>query len=162
MGFFENVVSRITGGALRRREYRYQRDQMLHQKAGIEGEQAFRLTEDPREQAFQKSSMFARGLGKSSINEQEGTRLTEMQGRRNAALARGHKLAVDGLALLKKKKRAQNQLMWASTIDDVIGLWGGAASSMNSLGIGGGGGGGGGGGNETSYSGGGYGGGYNA
>jgi len=137
MGFFESIMSMTVGRTTKRRQYRYQRDQLRHQKANIEEMMKSRETEDPREQAFQKQSMFGRGLGKSSIMEQEGKRLTDAQARRNASLSRAHKLTVDGLRLLKKKKQLANAMMWASSLDSLINLAAGAGGGSSYWGGGG-------------------------
>lgn len=77
----------------------------------VEREQGFRALEDPREQAQLRQSMFARGLGKSSVATQEGSRLTDIQARRNAALASQRDLAASGLTLIRRQRRyARRQL----------------------------------------------------
>lgn len=131
MGFFTNLMGRIskTGRTLRRKEYNLQKSRMEHSLAEVNEALTSRDTEDPREQAFQRSSMFARGLGKSSINEQEGTRLTGMQSRIRASLGRQRQLAIDGLDLLRKKRKYAKRIQWAQSVDDVIGLYNGGVTA---------------------------------
>lgn len=68
-------------------------------------EQGFRTLEDPREQAQLRQSLYARGMGKSSIATQDTARLSDIQGRRNAALASQRGLAESGLSLIRKQRK---------------------------------------------------------
>lgn len=78
---------------------------------GIEEEQAFRETEDPREQAALRASMFARGLGKSTIASQEQARLTAIQQRRRAHLARQQEIAQKGIHILRARRKMAKRMV---------------------------------------------------
>lgn len=80
--------------------------------AGIREERAFRETEDPREQAMLRASMFGRGLGKSTIAEQEAGRLTGIQARRRAVLARQEEMALQGISILRKRRKAAKRQVY--------------------------------------------------
>ena len=73
--------------------------------AGIQSEREFRALEDPREQAELRQSLAGRGLSKSSIATQNTARLTDIQARRNAALAMQHESARRGLSLIRKRRK---------------------------------------------------------
>lgn len=64
-----------------------------------------REQENPREQAMLKQSMFARGLGKSTIAAQDTARLTANQARAMAALQEQRGLAERGLSLIRKRRK---------------------------------------------------------
>lgn len=68
----------------------------------------FRVTEDPRERAMLKQQAFGRGIGKSTIYEQDRERLEAIQSRRMAALQQAQGVAAQGLALIGLMKRARN------------------------------------------------------
>lgn len=113
---------------------------LQHQLASIREERAFREKEDPREQAALNQSMFGRGLGKSTIAEQDKARLTDIQARRMASLARSEEMGMRALRILKhRRKLEKRQKYWAA-----IGFaWGAVAGGAQASSGGGGGGGGG-------------------
>ena len=126
MGFFTNVTGRISksGRNLKKREFQLERDRAKAALADIRAEQAFRLEEDPREQAAMTQSMFARGMGKSSIREQDTARITGMQARRNAALFRAEGIAAQGLSLIRRRRKYGQRTAWAQSLDDILALAG--------------------------------------
>ena len=65
----------------------------------------FRGLEDPREQAQMRQELAARGLGKSSISDQNRARLTDIQARRMAALGRQKAIEEHGLSLIRKRRK---------------------------------------------------------
>ena len=73
--------------------------------ASVVREQGFRELEDPREQAQLRQSLYARGMGKSSIAAQDTARLTDIQARRQAALASQRGLAESGLSLIRRQRK---------------------------------------------------------
>ena len=65
----------------------------------------FRGLEDPREQAQMRQELAARGLGRSSIADQNRARLTDIQARRMAALNRQKGIEEHGLSLIKRRRK---------------------------------------------------------
>lgn len=107
---------------------------------------AFREKEDPREQAHLKQSMWGRGLGKSSISDQDTERLNMIQEQRRKRNADALLYAVTYKRMIRRKHRWQKVSQYYEAIDGIIGLAGGASGSASlSYGEGGGDGGGGGG-----------------
>ena len=120
MGFGESGGSfgPLWGGIGKLLDWRQQKMQMALEKdraeaalASTRSEQEFRSLEDPREQAQLRQSMYGRGMGKSSIATQEGARLTDMQARRNAALASQRGLQESGLSLIRKQRKYARRLL---------------------------------------------------
>lgn len=130
MGLFTNVATRISGGGrrLRRREYTQAKRQAYHQINTIREAQQFRSEEDPREQAALKQGMFARGLGKSTIHNQDWIRLSRMQANNRAQLQRQRQIAEANLSLIKKRWRYSKRIQWAQSVDDLLSLVGGVAT----------------------------------
>lgn len=108
----------------------------------------FRTREDPREQASLNQQMFARGLGKSSISDQEKDRLTNIQQSRNAHLQEGLAYANEYRKMLNFKFAYERRSQYIQIIDSILGLAGGGQGGGPELDGGGGGGKGGGGGED--------------
>lgn len=117
-----------TGRNLRKKESAMERARAKAQLADIESEIGFRELEDPREQAQMRQSLFARGMGKSSIATQNQARLGDIQARRRAVLARQKDLAHRGLSLIRLRARAARRFMPFDTLDTLTQMAGGAAS----------------------------------
>ena len=115
---------------LRSREYSQQKRILQNQIDTIRENQEFRKTEDPRELAAQKQGMFGRGLGKSTIADQDRERLVGMQTRRNAALGRGLELAEQGYALVRARHRQVRRMRIGQTLDEILGIVGGSVSAF--------------------------------
>lgn len=130
MGLFTNVTTRLSksGRNLRKKEYQQAKRQAYANIESVKEAQAFRAIEDPREQAHLKQGMWARGLGKSSINDENKTRLDLIQKNRNASLARGLEIAEKGLSLIKKRWTYRQRTQWAQSVDDLLSLVGGVAT----------------------------------
>ena len=138
-----DVLGVISGGmgalgtALQRRQDKnasaYEKARAKAALADIEREQGFRKLEDPREQAMLRQSMFGRGLGKSSIATQEGARLTDIQARRNAALASQRELARSGLSLIRKQRKFARRIQWLPVLAQATGGAAAGASFVESL-----------------------------
>lgn len=95
---------------------------------------AFREKEDPREQAFLKQSMWGRGLGKSSISDQETDRLNMIQSQRMGRLNDAFDYAMRYKAMIKKKHRYEKYNQYAQAVDSIIALWGGAGGGASGVG----------------------------
>lgn len=112
------------GRKLGRAQYKYEKARAQAALQGIREAIAEREEETPREQAMLKQSAFARGLGKSTIAAQDKARLSASQARRMAALQRAEALAHRGLALLRKRRRFERQMMPFEMADELLGLYG--------------------------------------
>lgn len=104
-------------------------------------QQDFRTKEDPREQAMLKGEMFGRGLGKSTIFDQDQDRLTTIQGNRNAALTEAAKYAKEYRKMLNFKFAYERRSQYIQIIDSILGIAGGGQGGGPGLDNGGGGGG---------------------
>lgn len=117
----------------------------------------FREQEDPREQAHMKQSMFARGLGKSTIHDQDKARLDMIQSQRNQRLKEAQTYAYAYKKMIRRKHDYEKVNKYMQIIDSIIsiaaGAGGGPSQDPNYTGngdYGGGGGGGYGGGGDYS------------
>lgn len=125
MGLFQSIGD-LANSKLRKRKWQYQ---MAQAKGAIEGTKAqiaFRQREDPREQAHLKQTAWARGLGKSSIADQDKARLDAMQLDRTNALNRQLDVQQKYVRYLKKAKKHETTSMWLGLLDGVISLAAGA------------------------------------
>lgn len=140
MGIFTNVMGRVSksGRNLASKTYAQEKRVARAQISAIKNQQEFRKTEDVREQAGLKQGMFGRGLGKSSIFEQDKDRLTNIQKYRNEALAKQLVIAERGLSLIKKRWRYGKRVQWAQSVDDLIAVAGGVVGIAGGFGGGGG------------------------
>lgn len=119
---------------MKKAKFRLERAAANKAIADIEGQQRLRKVEDPREQAYLKQGLFGRGLGKSTIAEQDTARLTGQQAERNAALRRALHTAVRYKQYLKKKQRYERKSVYAQALDTIVS----AAMMVGTMGIGGG------------------------
>lgn len=83
----------------------------------------------PRAQAGLKQGMFARGLGKSTIFEQDKARMDRMQEQQLSMLEQQAKYARRYLTYIHKKHHWEKVSQYYEAIDGIIGLAGGASSS---------------------------------
>lgn len=130
MGLFTNVSTRLSksGRNLRKKEYAQAKRQAQANIDSVKEAIAFREQEDPREQSQQMHGLFARGLGKSSIAEQDKSRLDMIQRHRRDQLNRGLIIAEKGLSLIKKRWTYSKRIQWAQSVDDLLSLVGGVAT----------------------------------
>lgn len=131
MGLFQSIGDLANTGFQKSRR-RLERASANKAIADISAQQEFRKREDPREQAHLKQSAWARGLGKSSIADQDKERLTLMQGDRSAALDRAMHLAVRNKQYIKKKHKHEKVSMWLGLLDGIISLAAGAGGGSQS------------------------------
>lgn len=156
MGFFQGVLNLTPKAQKYKKELRkYERRQADARIEAVNRAIDFRKTEDPREHAHLNQSMWARGLGKSSISDQNKARLDQIQAHRNAGLASDLDLAIRGKKIVKAKAKYARRSQYIEMLDSIISLAAGAGGS-GAGGIGGGGGEEGGGGGGGNYSFGGY------
>jgi len=130
MGLFTNVATRVSksGRNLRKKEYEQAKRIARANIESVKEAIAFREVEDPREQAQLNQGLFARGLGKSSIAEQDKSRLSLIQRNRRNQLDRGLQIAEKGLSLIKKRWTYSHRIQWAQSVDDLLSLVGGVAT----------------------------------
>lgn len=130
MGLFTNVSTRLSksGRNLRKKEYEQSKRIARANIESVKEAIAFRDIEDPREQSQQKHGLFARGLGKSSIADQDKQRLDLIQKNRRSQLNRGLEIAEKGLSLIKKRMTYSKRIQWAQSVDDLLSLVGGVAT----------------------------------
>ena len=83
----------------------------------------FRAQEDPREQAHNKQTLFARGMGKSTIAEQDTARLSMIQSHRNASIASALHLAVRYRQYLDVMREYERRQAYAALADDVLNIY---------------------------------------
>jgi multidrug efflux pump subunit AcrA (membrane-fusion protein) len=125
MGLFQSIGD-ISNKGYQKSRRRLERAQINARIADIAGQQALRKAEDPREQAQLNQSLWGRGLGKSSIAEQDKGRLSMYQANRNASLDRAMHVAVRTKQYVKKKHKHERVSMWLGIIDGIVGLAAGA------------------------------------
>ena len=125
-----------TGRKLTKLTYKQERQAIRNQLASIREERAFREKEDPREQAALNQSMFGRGLGKSTIAEQDKERLSGIQARRLAELGRSEEMGQRALKILKTRRNLAKRQKWIALATMA---WSTALGGMNVSGGGGGG-----------------------
>jgi hypothetical protein len=153
MGIFQSIFGISSKGRrLGVHQRRLENAQAQRSIDDIQRQQDTRVTEDPREQASLKQGLWGRGLGKSTIAEQDTQRLTEQQGRRNDSLAQAHQVAQYNKEYLKFKQKYDRESRYYALVDSIIsvaaGAGGGAKEPGPNAGSGGGGGGDGGGYND--------------
>jgi hypothetical protein len=119
---------------MKKKKFKLERAAANKTIADIGSQQTLRKTEDPREQAHLMQSMFARGLGKSTIRDQDTARLTGQQEARNAALKRAMHVAVRYKQYLKKKQRYERKSVYAQALDTIVS----AAMMVGTMGLSGG------------------------
>ena len=107
------IMSKYSPAAmkLQKRQSSLERAQAAANLMDLDSEIEFRQTEDPREQSLLKQSMFGRGLGKSTINDQARARLTDIQARRMAALQRNREISRQGLSLIRKMRKYRRRMI---------------------------------------------------
>lgn len=91
----------------------------------VERQIAFRGTEDVREQAGLKQTMFGRGLGKSTISDQETERLSTVQSHRNTRLKEAQAQAKLYRQMLSHKWALERRSQYIQIIDSLLGIAGG-------------------------------------
>lgn len=125
MGFFQSIYD-LADPSYRRARQKYEKKQANRAIADIQAQLAFREREDPREQAHLKQGLWGRGLGKSSIAQQDTDRLTFMQDQRRASINRAFDLARQYKRMIKKKHRYERNSAYAAMLDSIISLAAGA------------------------------------
>lgn len=124
MGIFGDITNGVYnvtyGQKLKRKQYALQ-EQMLNSSMDKVGrQQSFLSNEQPRQQAGLKQSAFARGIGKSTIYDQDKSRLSQMQDNQNAALANSMETLRRSKAYLRKKKQIEKYKLYADIAADVL------------------------------------------
>jgi hypothetical protein len=103
-------------------------NQMIY---NVSAQQEFRQQEDPREQAQLNQSMWGRGLGKSTIADQDKSRLDMIQRQRNEKLSQAMDYAQEYKRMIKRKHRWQKVSQYYEAIDGILGVAAGAGGSSS-------------------------------
>jgi hypothetical protein len=123
MGVFGSIFNLgPQGSRYRKAKFKLERAQANKAIQDIESQQRLRAVEDPREQAHMKQSMFARGLGKSTISDQDTSRLTGQQKARNEALTRSLHVATRYKQYLKKRQRYERKSVYSQMLDSLLSM----------------------------------------
>jgi len=141
MGIFQTIFTAASGG-LYKKQRRLQNAQAQKQIDDVQRAIDTRATEDPREQASLKQGLWGRGLGKSTIAEQDTQRLSDQQTRRNQSLAQAMDIAHKNKQYLKSKAKYDRTSMYIGILDSIISIAAGAGGGNTAAPPGGGGGGG--------------------
>ena len=127
MGLFQSIFAISSKGRRlgvhQRRLENAQADRAIND---VQRQQDTRAVEDPREQASLKQGLWGRGLGKSTIAEQDTSRLTGQQERRNASLAEAHKVAQYNKEYIKFKQKYDRESRYYQLVDSIISIAAGA------------------------------------
>lgn len=118
---------------LKKMEHNYEKARQYAALAGIKDEQRFRKEEDPRERALLKQSLFGRGLGKSSIYDQDMARLTKAQARQRAALKRQKGIVYGGLSLIRQRRKYERRMLPMQIWGDIQGAASSAAPFLGGM-----------------------------
>lgn len=105
---------------MKKAKFRLERAAANKAIADINSQIELRKTEDPREQAYLKQGLFGRGIGKSTIAEQDTARLTGQQRARNEALQRALHVAARYKQYVKKKQRYERKSVYAQALDMIV------------------------------------------
>jgi len=119
-GMVDTGYNLTAGRKVAKREYSINR-QRLWSIADPRRCMAFRRDiEDPREKAMLNQGMYARGLGKSSIAEQDKARLGVIQQNRIQAMGEQFDILRRTRSLMKRKRRYGRYKLYADVVADVL------------------------------------------
>ena len=120
-GMVDTGYNLTAGRKVAKREYSINRQRLGAAMGQIDRTINFRRNiEDPRERAMLNQGMYARGLGKSSISEQDKERLNTIQQNRITALADQFDILRRTRSLMKRKRRYGRYKLYADVIADVL------------------------------------------
>lgn len=131
MGLFQSIGD-LANTKLRKRKWAYQMSQAQGAIDNVTRAKAFREKEDPREHAHLKQTAWARGLGKSSIADQDKERLEFIHQQRRESLAQAEDTARKYMRYLKKAKKHETTSMWLGLLDGVLSIAAGAGGGAQS------------------------------
>ena len=129
MNIFGSIYGAVHGPALRRKQFALERRAAAERTWSIERQQEFRRAEDPREQAKLKQSLWGRGLGKSTISQQDTDRLSDIQRRRNEGLEGAHRVSVLHEQYIRAKHKYQRRSQYAEYLDTIVNVALGASGA---------------------------------
>lgn len=132
MGIFQSIFALSSKGRRlgvhQRRLENAQADRAINE---VDRQIQNRAVEDPREQASLKQGLWGRGLGKSTIADQDTERLSGMQARRNASLAEARKVAQYNKEYIKFKQKYDRESRYYQMVDSIISIAAGAGGGAN-------------------------------
>lgn len=127
MGFFTSILNLTPKAQKYKKQQRsLERRQAWARIESVQRGIAFREKEDPREQAMLKQSAWGRGLGKSSIYDQDKERLSMVQGHRRAALDTEYDMAIRYRKLIKAKHKYERRSQYMEMLDSILSIAAGA------------------------------------
>lgn len=120
-GLVDTGYNLTAGRKVAKREYSINRQRLGAAMDQYQRGMAFRRDiEDPRERAMLNQGMYARGLGKSSIAEQEKQRLGTMQSNRLKTMEEQFDILRRTRSLMKRKRRYGRYKLYADVVADVL------------------------------------------
>jgi hypothetical protein len=120
-GMVDTGYNLTAGRKVNKREYSIQRQRLGSAMDQLQRGMAFRRDiEDPRERAMLNQGMYARGLGKSSISEQDKARLGTIQSNRLTQMNEQFDILRRTRSLMKRKRRYGRYKLYADVVADVL------------------------------------------
>jgi len=120
-GMVDTGYNLTAGRKVAKREYSINRQRLGSAMDQLQRGMAFRRDiEDPREKAMLNQGMYARGLGKSSIAEQDKARLGVIQQNRIQAMGEQFDILRRTRSLMKRKRRYGRYKLYADVVADVL------------------------------------------
>ena len=121
-GAISNSVYKVgPGRKLAKKAYRLQKAKINSAIAQNQRQMDFlSKTEHPRQQAFLKQSMFGRGLGKSTIFDQDKSRMTTMQRDTMQTLSERRMILYRTKAYMKKQRKVERVKLYMDIGADVL------------------------------------------
>src|SRR5688500_2883343 len=132
MGIFTGI-GMITPDATRYKKHVRSLENMQARRMIVSAKHAIEQfnVEKPRQQAHLKQTMFARGLGKSTIFDQDKARLDMIQAHRDEQLRRALRYAKKYKTMIDRKHHWEKVSQYYEAIDGIIGFVGGGSSSAS-------------------------------
>ena len=120
-GMVDTGYNLTAGRKINKREYSIQRQRLGAAMDQLQRGMSFRRDiEDPRERAMLNQGMYARGLGKSSIAEQDKARLGTIQSNRLRGMEDQFDILRRTRSLMKRKRRYGRYKLYADVVADVL------------------------------------------
>lgn len=130
MGFFQGILNLTPKAQKLKKEMRKAERRAADNRIySVQRAMDFRKTEDPREMAHMNQSLWGRGLGKSSIADQDKDRLRMIQAHRNTGLTEAMDMAIRGKKIVKAKAKYARRSQYIEMLDSIISLAAGAGGS---------------------------------
>ena len=138
-GTISNSVYKVgPGRKLAKKAHRLQKAKINYAIAQNQRQMDFlEQKEHPRQQAFLKQSMFGRGLGKSTIFDQDKDRLSTIQSNTMQTLAERRHILYRTKAYMKKQRKVERVKLYmdigADVLDTALSIWTGGMNQPNAV-----------------------------